>query len=297
MQVLDINIDKNGQETTVHGNYAFPLAFYTSYMNRNVLGFTNWHWHNELQFCRVIKGSIRFFVNDQKFLCAEGEGIFINISQMHMAKPEGGEDSAYQCLDVHPRLLSSFTGSVFEQKYVEPYLYDRSLMAVYLKPSVTWQKKILDGIAELSKLQEKADFGYEYSMTHVIEKMWLLTVQYAPRTEPRHLHKNETVQNIMAYINSHYSEKMTIGMIAENVRFSAGECCRIFKQATGQTIFTYLKAYRILCAAELLRNTGHSITEIAYDTGFCSTSYMIEVFKEVMNTTPLQYRLKKPESL
>ena len=42
----------------------------------------------------------------------------INSGRLHMARPETDPDSSYLCLDFHPRLLSSFSGSIFEEKYV-----------------------------------------------------------------------------------------------------------------------------------------------------------------------------------
>jgi hypothetical protein len=37
MQIIDIPISKDLQETTVHGNYAFPLAIYEDHLNRNLI--------------------------------------------------------------------------------------------------------------------------------------------------------------------------------------------------------------------------------------------------------------------
>ena len=64
VQVLDIPIDQNQMETTSHGSFSFPLAVYESILSKNVLGFINWHWHEEIQFCFVTAGAISFFVNE-----------------------------------------------------------------------------------------------------------------------------------------------------------------------------------------------------------------------------------------
>ena len=65
MQVFNIPIDEEQKETTIHGSFDFPLAVYDSVMSRNVLGYINWHWHEELQSCLVTLGTIDFFCRPQ----------------------------------------------------------------------------------------------------------------------------------------------------------------------------------------------------------------------------------------
>ena len=62
---------------------------------------------------------------------------------------------------------------------------------------------------------------------------------------------------------------------------------------SGETIFHYLKAYRLARATELLEETDWPISRIALETGFCSSSYFIEAFRAELKTTPLKYRSRK----
>lgn len=295
MQIFDIPIDQEQRETTEHGSASFPLAVYYSVMSKNVLGFTNWHWHEELQFCLVVEGSICFFTNNRQQILAPGQGIFINSSCLHMAKPMTEPDSAYICLNVHPRLLSSFSGSIMESRYVTPYLKNSSISDIPLFPEPALrQKKILDGILQIYRLYEKKAFGYELEICSILGILWLDLVRHLERNSP-HATENRTknhanVQKIFTYISRHYSESITLDMIAKELAFSVGECCRMFKKITGQTIISYLTLYRITKSTELLRNTDLSISQIAYETGFSSTSYFIGKFKEQLGTTPLRFR-------
>ena len=86
MQVYNIPLDSTHMETTRHGTPDFPLAIYTTRINRNILGYIDWHWHTELQFCLVTEGIVDFYVNRSHFILSQGEGIFINTQQLHMAK-------------------------------------------------------------------------------------------------------------------------------------------------------------------------------------------------------------------
>lgn len=296
MQIFDIKIDEAQKEITDHGPAAFPLAVYHSVMSRNVLGFTNWHWHDELQFSLVTRGSICFFVNDRKHRLERGQGIFINNGCLHMAKPESDPDSSYLCLNVHPRLLSSFPGSMMESRYMTPYLKISPLEEAVFSPQISWQKEILDGIRAISRFYEKEEFGYELEICGRLNILWAallrnLKEMTCQRPEGRGS-SYAAVQKILTYISRHYSERITLEQIAKELSFSTGECCRMFKRITGETIVSYLILYRISKSTQLLRDTDLSVSQIAYETGFSSTSYFIGKFKAHLGMTPLQFRKK-----
>ena len=72
-----------------------------------------------------------------------------------------------------------------------------------------------------------------------------------------------------------------------------GECQKIFKQYVHYRPMEYVQRRRIIVAAELIRTTDRSITDIALDCGFSSVSYFIKQFRGVVGCTPAGYR-KKP---
>ena len=88
---------------------------------------------------------------------------------------------------------------------------------------------------------------------------------------------------------------VALDQITKAVLFSPSECCRLVKRVTGETIFSYLQSYRLAQSAHLLRHSALSVSQIAYDTGFCGTSYFIEVFKAKFDVTP--HRFRKMEQL
>jgi AraC-like DNA-binding protein len=224
-------------------------------------------------------------------LCRAGEGLFIGSGALHTARPEEVPGSAYLCLDVHPRLLASFPGSVFERDYVAPYLTDEAMAQALLSPLVSWQRDILKALTEIAGLYEVKDTGYELEILSKLALMWLTLLKNTPQNGCAPSRKNETARAVLTYIEGHYGEALTLLDVARAVSFSQAECCRIFKKVTGQTIFSYLQSYRLTKGTELLQ-AGFPVSQIAYEVGFCSTSYFIEVFKRQFGMTPLQYRKK-----
>lgn len=296
MQIKDIHIDQNRMETTQHGTYSFPMAIYYDVISNNVLGFVNWHWHKELQLCYVVEGKVSFCVSGRQYDLTSGNGIFICPGALHMIHSADHTSGIYICLNFDSRLLTMFSGSVMENRYVLPYLDNPALEIVPLYSRIPWQKEILDRILSTFRLYTDQDFGYEFHIAATLAEMWLLLIQNTTFSDTKNHSRSDgnlPVHAILDYLAAHYSEKITIKDIAAAVPFSDSECCRMFKRALNVTIFTYLKTLRIEKSTLLLQNTSMSISQIAYSVGFCSTSYFIKSFKEVVGETPYRFRSKR----
>ena len=65
--------------------------------------------------------------------------------------------------------------------------------------------------------------------------------------------------------------------------------CKFFKRVTGLTFTEYILRVRIDKAKELLLKNRLSITQIAYEVGFESSSYFHKVFRKLTHLNPKQY--------
>ncbi|MEL7654383.1 MAG: AraC family transcriptional regulator [Bacillota bacterium] len=98
------------------------------------------------------------------------------------------------------------------------------------------------------------------------------------------------VDQAIAYMNSHFSEKITINDLAKQAARSSGHFSKVFKSVTGMTPMDYLSMIRIQKARNLLINTMNSMTEIALECGFNTSSYFSSCFLEKYKTTPSAFR-------
>ncbi len=292
--MISISVLDDQKEIKQHGTPEFPVAVYHYVMSECVLGYINWHWHDEIQLCVVTKGQMCFQASGAQYLLSKGEGFFVNSGRLHTARPVGDPDSAYLCLDFHPRILGAFPGSVTEEKYVVPYIGAAGPEHGSLKKEIPWQHELLEEIRAIGAIYDEKAFGYEMAIQARIGLLWLALLQgtAAGRAgeESGQEETGELVRRIMAYLRAHFAEPVSLDGIAKEVMYSGSECCRQFRKTTGETIFHYLKAYRLARATELLEETDWPVSRIALETGFCSSSYFIEAFRNELNTTPLKYR-------
>ncbi|MBR2948899.1 MAG: helix-turn-helix transcriptional regulator [Lachnospiraceae bacterium] len=62
------------------------------------------------------------------------------------------------------------------------------------------------------------------------------------------------------------------------------------KQLMGKNFSEYLTSIKIKEAEKMLLTTDHSITDIAYETGFSNVSHFISRFRQYKGITPAKFR-------
>ncbi len=109
--------------------------------------------------------------------------------------------------------------------------------------------------------------------------------------KPEILTRNqEVVHHVKQYIESHFSEEVSIKEIARNVNLSASRLMSIFKKETKQSINQYLISKRIEQAQVLLSTTPFSISEIAVKVGYQDSSFFSKQFKNIAGVSPSDFK-------
>lgn len=101
---------------------------------------------------------------------------------------------------------------------------------------------------------------------------------------------NSIINEVITYINRHYSENITIEHICKNFSCSRSYICHAFKKETGRTPHEHLTAVRIRSAKSLLLYSNLSISEIAFSVGFNDSNYFSNTFKKCVGVSPRDYR-------
>lgn len=98
------------------------------------------------------------------------------------------------------------------------------------------------------------------------------------------------VRSCMDYIDFHYIEELSLGILAQNHSVSASYLSGLFKKETDMTITDYINTTRIRQALILLNTTSLSIGTIASRCGFPDSNYFTRTFKKYQGITPRAYR-------
>lgn len=95
---------------------------------------------------------------------------------------------------------------------------------------------------------------------------------------------------VMQAIHSRPQEKWTVESLSEQAYMSRSGFALKFRQVIGQSPLEYLTQWRMFMAAEYLKSTDQSISEIALAVGYESESSFSAAFKKVMGAAPRSYK-------
>lgn len=101
---------------------------------------------------------------------------------------------------------------------------------------------------------------------------------------------NPNIELMLAYIEKHYNENLTVERIAAAAQLSVGYAGRIFRKSLGHPIMDHVTTVRIEKSKELLLNPHYQIQAIAENIGYDDAGYFTKVFKKAEGITPTQFR-------
>ncbi len=96
------------------------------------------------------------------------------------------------------------------------------------------------------------------------------------------------IYKICEYIQHHFTEKLTVEMLAEQANMSTSAFHKAFKQVTQHSPLQYLKVVRLHKAKQLLQNADQSVAQAAYAVGYQSSSQFSREFKKQFGFSPNQ---------
>lgn len=106
-----------------------------------------------------------------------------------------------------------------------------------------------------------------------------------PTAEPE---TSRLVEEVVAYINSHLSEDMSLDHIADMFYISKFHLERLFRKQMSTTVHNYVVQRRLTLARQKLYN-GANPTKIYRSCGFSNYTTFYRAFRNMYNTTPKQF--------
>lgn len=123
-------------------------------------------------------------------------------------------------------------------------------------------------------------------LTLLMAQSWNPGTSSAPDT----LRGKRDLQPVKDYLDTHYSEKITLDQLAERFFINKFYLTRVFKEQFGVSVNDYLLQVRITRAKQLLRFTDAPIQEIAHECGLNDANYFTRVFRRAEGQPPGAYR-------
>lgn len=105
--------------------------------------------------------------------------------------------------------------------------------------------------------------------------------------------EKEFIRKVINVIRANIdSEKLQSKLIEKEVGVSGSQLYRKVKEITGLSQGDLIRTVRLSFAAELLRSSALTVSEICYKSGFNNRSYFYREFKKAYNLTPKNYQIR-----
>lgn len=238
------------------------------------------HFHDEYELYYLINGSRQFYINDKVYPLSSGSLAFVDGEDMHRTFSSNNEP--------HTRFVVCIKKDRLKKEFNDltaPFIKGGALAL-----NLNQQKEIEELINMIKKECENSRFMQHEAISVLVTKLFIDTSRLFCESAAIVNDCNGKVAEIIDYINAHYGEKFSLDDISESCNISISHLTRLFKNSTGYSIVEYTNNLRIKKAAELIKNTSLSISEIAQKVGFSNFSYFGKMFLECFGVSPLKYR-------
>ena len=109
-------------------------------------------------------------------------------------------------------------------------------------------------------------------------------------TEEQRLRDLALLRRVRDRIDREYAQPLDVEALARGVHMSAGHLSREFRQAYGESPYSYLMTRRIERAMALLRRGDLTVTEVCFAVGCSSLGTFSTRFTELVGVPPSVYR-------
>ena len=92
------------------------------------------------------------------------------------------------------------------------------------------------------------------------------------------------------WLERHYGGEVSLRIAAGVAGLNAKYFSKFFRDKTGVRFSEWVHTVRIEKATEMMRQSNHSITTVAFEVGFGDLRTFERVFKKRMGMTPREYR-------
>jgi AraC-like DNA-binding protein len=146
--------------------------------------------------------------------------------------------------------------------------------------------------SELYSLPEQVRIPY--LKIKVLELLLFLDMLEKPDggLERPYFYKNQVdkVKAIHAFLTENLNKRYTLEELSERFELPLTAMKLCFRGVYGDSVYSYMKTYRMNAAATMLRQSGDNVCDIANRMGYENAAKFTTAFKSVKGVTPAEYR-------
>ncbi len=245
---------------------------YISY-NENNYSFPS-HFHSNLEIAHCIEGKQDVKIGNHIYTLKTGDTLLISPNTIHeYIKSNNPEDEETRVVAIicDYNLLTAGAPDIIVKTAHNPHITEKYLSE--------------DAKLAFEKIHKTKDDAELLGWTFIVISYLLKHLEFEAVSSNALL-----PSEITAYVEKNYKEDITIKHLAKAFGYHPSYIAHIFCDQLKVPFRTYLGSLRSEYAANQIKTTDKSLTEIPYDSGFNSLNTFCRCFKKHYSKTPSQYK-------
>ena len=247
--------------------------------------------HDFWELCFVSEGEISIQIEGQLSALAKDQLILISPNKKHSYHSEAGnKNKAFVvCFDSFSQILYAITDHIFTLDNTQL----SCMRLISLESKATFRTSESDHLTAL----DSPIFGGQQALLLQLEYLLILLIRRLSSKKSAEIvffsdenFHAELVNAILRYLRENIHKKISLNDVCNRFNYSRSLICKVFKNQTGESLISCFNRMKAKRAADLLRETSKSVTDIAMELGFRETKYFDTVFKKHHGISPVQYR-------
>ena len=288
---MSIILDHLLREKMTHDVSAFPISYFQDELALLPNQAGPLHWHPEFEIATAASGVLEYQVGQERITLEPGDSILVGGNMLHSIRQLSGDTpDPMPNIVFFGSLIAPETSTIYAQ-YIQPIIDDRALPYVVFRHGRSGHAPINALIQDIYRLLRDQPRCYEMAVQRHLSSIFeYLTLHFddLPRTEATRVQLNTQVrvQKMLAFINAHYAEAVTLADIADAASISRSEAGRCFQAYMGCSPVDALIRHRLQTAHGMLQDTTRTLQEISQACGFNSVNYFSRQFRKHYEYAP-----------
>ena len=237
------------------------------------------HTHGQCEVYCFLAGKGSFYVEGTQYVLQPGDVLFMDSAESHY-------------IDIEPDVGYERCALQFRKEYIR---------------RIDPQGKLLEPFEDRpfgkNNLLRRADFPDESFMTvlklmliggddrelrvtsNVFPLLCELRRAFGSNREIDDTPNETRIQRIIGYINLHLAEALSLDALCDEFFISKSQLCRLFKNATGSSVWEYITIKRMVLAQQLMRS-GVAPTQACVRCGYNDYSVFYRIYQKHFGHSP-----------
>ncbi|MCM3213761.1 AraC family transcriptional regulator [Niallia taxi] len=263
------------------------------------------HSHREYEIYFFHSGDCKYLINNRIYELQPGDILLMDGLTLHKPNPSLNTPYVRSVVHFSPAYLQEILQALGMEILLAPF---RKLNNCLLRTNYDCSAKLVEEkmskIGSLFANNDKPSYcqadiqeaQVKLELVQLLVEIYKMSQNDLQLIPAKRTEKEIHAEMIAAWIDDHFTEKISLERLAKERNLSKYYTSHVFKEITGFTVMEYLMGCRLNHAKYLLEVEPQlTLTEIAHKSGFENISHFSRYFKEKVGNTAKKYRALKLE--